>query len=52
MQFYRYAGFTVSEKWAEENDNRRVMREKVRKISMKTSDSLLGIGSFEVVKRE
>ena len=31
MQFYRYAGFTVSEKWAEENDNRRVMREKVRK---------------------
>lgn len=37
MQFYRYAGFTVSEKWAEENDNRRVMREKVRKISMKTN---------------
>lgn len=37
MQFYRYAGFTVSEKWAKENDNRRVMREKVRKISMKTN---------------
>ena len=28
MQFYRYAGFTVSEKWSEENDNRRVMRER------------------------
>ena len=37
MQFYRYAGFTVSEKWAEENDNRRVMREKKKKISMKTN---------------
>ena len=37
MQFYKYEGFTVSEKWSEENDNRRVMREKIRKISMKTS---------------
>lgn len=37
MQFYKFEGFTVSEKWAEENDNRRVMREKIRKISMKTN---------------
>lgn len=37
MQFYKFEGFTVSEKWSEENDNRRVMREKVRKISMKTN---------------
>lgn len=37
MQFYKFEGFTVAEKWSEENDNRRVMREKVRKISMKTN---------------
>ena len=37
MQFYKFEGFTVSEKWSVENDNRRVMREKVRKISMKTN---------------
>lgn len=37
MQFYKYEGFTVDAKWSEENDNRRVMREKVRKISMKSN---------------
>ena len=37
MQFYKFEGFTVAEKWSEENDNRRVMREKVRKIEMKTN---------------
>lgn len=37
MQFYKFEGFTVEEKWSEKNDNRRVMREKVRKISMKTN---------------
>lgn len=37
MQFYKFEGFTVDAKWSEENDNRRVMREKVRKISMKSS---------------
>ena len=37
MQFYKFEGFTVVEKWSEENDNRRVMRERVRKISMKTN---------------
>ena len=37
MQFYKYEGFTVTEKCSEENNNRRVMREKVRKISMKTN---------------
>ena len=37
MQFYKFEGFTVSEKWSEENDNRRIMREKIRKISMKTN---------------
>lgn len=37
MQFYKFEGFSVSEKWSEENDNRRVMREMARKISMKTN---------------
>ena len=37
MQFYKFEGFTVSENWSEENNDRRVMREKVRKISMKTN---------------
>ena len=37
MQFYKFEGFTVDAKWSEENDNRRVMREKVRKISMKSN---------------
>ena len=37
MQFYKFEGFTVDAKWSEENENRRVMREKVRKISMKSS---------------
>ncbi len=38
MQFFRVEGFAVDEKWAEENDNRRVQHEKVRKIAMR-SDS-------------
>ena len=37
MQFYKFEGFTVDAKWSEENENRRVMREKVRKISMKSN---------------
>lgn len=38
MQFYKFEGITAAEKWSEENDSRRIMREKVRKISMKTND--------------
>ncbi len=37
MQFYKFEGITNAEKWSEENDSRRIMREKVRKISMKTN---------------
>ena len=37
MQFYKFEGFTVDANWSEENDNRRVMRERVRKVSMKTN---------------
>ena len=37
MQFYKFEGFTTEEKWSEENDSRRVVREKIRKISMKTA---------------
>mgnify|MGYP004676214333 CR=1 FL=1 len=37
MQFYKFEGFTTEEKWSEENDSRRVVREKTRKISMKTA---------------
>ena len=40
MQFFRVEGFVVDEKWAEGNDNRRVLHEKVRKISMR-SNSLI-----------
>ena len=35
MQFYKFEGFTVDDNWSEENDSRRVMNEKIRKISMK-----------------
>ena len=38
MQFYKFEGLTVDEKWSKENDDRRVMRERIRNISMK-SDS-------------
>lgn len=37
MQYYKFEGFTVDNKWSEENDSRRVMHEKIRKISMKTT---------------
>ena len=37
MQFYKYEGLTVDEKWSEENNNRRVMSEKIRKISLKSN---------------
>ena len=37
MQFYKYEGFAVDAKWSEENDDRRVMRERVRRISIKTN---------------
>lgn len=36
MQFYKFGGFITNEKWSKENDNRRIMREKVRKIAMKS----------------
>ena len=34
MQFYKFEGFIADEKWAEENENRRTLRERVRKISV------------------
>lgn len=37
MRFCKFEGITDAEKWSEENDSRRVMREKIRKISMKTN---------------
>ena len=36
MQFFKYKGLTSCEAWAQENDNRRVMREKTTKISLKS----------------
>lgn len=36
MQFFKYKGLTSCEAWAQENDNRRVMREKTAKISLKS----------------
>jgi len=38
MQFYKFVGFTVDPNWSEENDNRRVMRERVRNISMNSNN--------------
>ncbi|MCQ2534928.1 MAG: AAA family ATPase [Clostridia bacterium] len=37
MQFYKFEGFTVDNNWSEENDSRRVMNEKIGKISRKTT---------------
>lgn len=36
MQFYKFEGFTTDKKWSEENDDRRVMREKIKKIAIKS----------------
>ena len=36
MRFYKYEGMTTDEKWLGEKDDRRLMREKIRKISIKT----------------
>ena len=36
MVFYEFEGFIADEKWAEENENRRVLREKCRSIAMKS----------------
>ena len=36
MQFYRVEGFQTDENWGESNNDRRVMRENVRKIARKT----------------
>ena len=36
MQFFKYKGLTSCEAWAQENDNRRGMREKIAKISLKS----------------
>lgn len=37
MQFYKFEGIITDEKWSEENENRRIMHEKIRKISIKTN---------------
>ncbi len=37
MQFYKLEGFTIDGKWSEENDNRRILKEKIRRISIKSS---------------
>lgn len=37
MQFYKFEGLIKDEKWSKENDNRRVLCEKIRKISLKTA---------------
>lgn len=37
MQFFKIEGFVVDDKWSEGNDNRRVLREKVRKISLRSN---------------
>lgn len=38
MQFFKYEGLTLCETWSQENDSRRAMHEKTRKIALK-SDS-------------
>ena len=37
MQFYKFEGLIKNEKWSKENENRRVLCEKIRKISVKTA---------------
>lgn len=37
MQFYKFEGLIKDEKWSKENENRRVLCEKIRKISVKTA---------------
>ena len=36
MQFYQFTGTIINEKWAEENDDRRVLNDRVRKIAKKS----------------
>lgn len=38
MQFFKFEGFAVNEKWAEENDSRRIQRERSRKICVKSEE--------------
>ena len=38
MQFFKYEGQVLCETWSQENDSRRAMHEKTRKIALK-SDS-------------
>lgn len=38
MQFFKYEGLALCETWSQENDSRRAMHEKIRKIALK-SDS-------------
>lgn len=38
MLFYEFDGFIADKKWAEENDNRRVLNEKSRDIAMKSDE--------------
>ena len=38
MQFYRIEGLNADEKWVEANENRRVMRESIRKIATKGNE--------------
>ena len=34
MQFFKYEGLALGDVWFQENDNRRVMHERIRKISL------------------
>lgn len=43
MQFFKYEGFVRNEKWAEENFDRRIMRERSRAIAMKSSEFNRGL---------
>ena len=36
MQFFKYEGLALCDTWSQENDSRRVMHEKIRKISLKS----------------
>ena len=36
MQFFKYEGLALCEAWSQENDSRRAMHEKTRKIALKS----------------
>ena len=35
MQFFKYEGLVLCETWSQENDSRRALHEKTRKIALK-----------------